>query len=83
MPKKLAIVLAAFALIGVCVFAAGSFAGAASGAGVVQQVSAESACPAVGCASGTCHGFGNVPEPDGVHAMNCPESTYNPWPAVS
>ncbi len=30
--------------------------------------------PAVGCASGSCHGFGDVPEPDGVHEMACPEA---------
>lgn len=32
-------------------------------------------CPAVGCASGSCHGFDDVPEPDGVHEMTCPEAS--------
>ena len=27
----------------------------------------------MGCASGECHGFDDVPEPDGVHEMDCPE----------
>lgn len=36
-------------------------------------VAAESACPATGCANGTCHGFDEVPEPDGVAEMACPE----------
>ena len=30
---------------------------------------------AVGCASGSCHGFDDVPEPDGVHEMTCPEAS--------
>lgn len=40
----------------------------------IQPIAAESACPAAGCASGVCHGFGAVPEPDGVHEMMCPEA---------
>lgn len=40
----------------------------------VQPIGAESPCPAVGCASGACHGFGTVPSPDGVHEMSCPEA---------
>lgn len=26
-------------------------------------------------ASGSCHGFDDVPEPDGVHEMTCPEAS--------
>lgn len=40
----------------------------------IQPIAAESACPAAGCASGVCHGFGAVPEHDGVHEMVCPEA---------
>lgn len=40
----------------------------------VLPIAADSPCPAVGCASGACHGFGAVPEPDGVHEMTCPEA---------
>ena len=40
----------------------------------IQAISPDSPCPAVGCASGECHGFDNVPEPDGVHEMTCPEA---------
>lgn len=75
MPKKIAIVILAFALIGACVFGAGFVAGAGKNVGGFQQITDKSACPAVGCASGSCHGFNNVPEPDGTHEMNCPEST--------
>lgn len=39
----------------------------------IRPLTVESVCPAVGCASGECHGFANVPEPDGVHEMVCPE----------
>ena len=40
----------------------------------VLPIAADSPCPAVGCASGACHGFGAVPEPDGIHEMTCPEA---------
>ena len=40
----------------------------------VLSIAADSPCPAAGCASGECHGFGAVPEPDGVHEMVCPEA---------
>ncbi len=51
------------------------------GAGVLMEprtavlpVETGSPCPVAGCASGECHGFGNVPEPDGVTEMVCPEA---------
>lgn len=70
MPKKLvaAAVLAAL----VVATAAVGFALAPSSA--IQPIAADSPCPAAGCASGTCHGFDAVPEPDGVHEMMCPEA---------
>lgn len=40
----------------------------------IQPIAADSPCPATGCASGACHGFDAVPEPDGVHEMVCPEA---------
>ena len=38
-----------------------------------QAITVDSPCPAVGCASGECHGLDDVPAPDGIHEMNCPE----------
>lgn len=69
--KKIGITLAVFFLVGVCVFAAGALVDPR--VSVPQPITAESPCPAVGCASGACHGFDAVPEPDGVHEMTCPE----------
>lgn len=43
--------------------------------GLPQPIAADSACPAAGCASGSCHGYEAVPEPDGVHEMSCPEAS--------
>lgn len=40
----------------------------------IRPIAADAACPAVGCASGACHGFDAVPEPDGVHELVCPEA---------
>lgn len=70
--KKALLTIAAFALVACAVFTAGSFAD--EEVSLPQAISAESACPATSCASGTCHGFDNVPEPDGAHLMTCPES---------
>ncbi len=69
--KKLLVTLVAFLLAGACVLAAGAAAEPATG---VRPIEADSPCPAVGCASGSCHGFDDVPEPDGVHEMTCPEA---------
>ncbi len=41
----------------------------------VRSIAADSPCPVVGCASGECHDYANVPEPDGVHELDCPEAT--------
>ena len=70
--RKLLITLAVFALAGGLVLAAGIAAEPATG---VHAVTAESPCPVAGCASGVCHGFDDVPEPDGVHEMTCPEAS--------
>ena len=71
MVRRFLITLAAFAVVGACVFAVGIAADPATG---IRAVEVDSPCPAVGCASGSCHGFGDVPEPDGVHEMACPEA---------
>ena len=71
--KKTIPTLAAFLLVGGCVFAAGSLADPS--VGPPRPVAADSPCPAVGCASRECHGFDDVPEPDGVHEMECPEAS--------
>ena len=73
MLKKALLTLVAFLLVGLCVFGAGMLAD--SDVSAPQAITAESACPVVGCASGTCHGFDNVPQPDGIHEMNCPEAS--------
>lgn len=73
MMRKTLVTLAAFLLVGACVFAAG--AAADSSVGLPKAIAADSPCPATGCASGSCHGFDDVPEPDGVHEMSCPEAT--------
>ena len=71
MVRRCLITRAAFAVVGACVFAVGIAAAPATG---IRAVEVDSPCPAVGCASGSCHGFDDVPEPDGVHEMACPEA---------
>ena len=68
MVRRFLITLAAFAVVGACVFAVGIAADPATG---IRAVEVDSPCPAVGCASGSCHGFDDVPEPD---EMACPEA---------
>ena len=72
MVRKLLVTLAAFLLVGACTFAAG--VASDSSVRLPQPIAADSPCPAVGCASGECHGFDDVPEPDGAHEMACPEA---------
>ena len=71
--RKTVIVLVAFAMVGVAVFGGGLLADPSTS--VPQPIRADSPCPAVGCASGSCHGFDDVPSPDGVHEMICPEAS--------
>ena len=73
MAKKLICVIASFALAAACVFAAASVSSADVGA--PRRIDTSSPCPATGCASGQCHDYAHVPQPDGVHEMACPEST--------
>lgn len=72
MPWKIAIVAATFALVGAVVF--GAVAAANPSVGLPRSIDASSACPVAGCASGACHGYAEVPSPDGVHEMRCPEA---------
>ena len=72
MPKKILITVAVFLLLGACVLGAGFLVEPATG---VLRIEADSPCPVTRCASGECHGFDNVPEPDGIHEMACPESS--------
>ncbi|MBC2889860.1 hypothetical protein [Gordonibacter massiliensis (ex Traore et al. 2017)] len=73
MARKLVFALAAFLLVGACVFAAGSALDPS--VDLPQAIAADSPCPAVGCASGECHGFDDVPDPDGVHELSCPKAS--------
>jgi len=70
--RKIVATVAVFLLAGACVV--GAVALARPDALSVRPVTAESPCPVAGCASGACHGFDDVPEPDGVHEMICPEA---------
>lgn len=70
--EKALTTLAVLAAMIVLVIAAGF---ALAPESTVRSIEADSPCPVAGCASGACHGFGNVPVPDGVHEMACPEAT--------
>lgn len=73
MIKKSIITALIFLLVGLCVFGVGFVIDPSVGA--PRAIVPDSPCPAVGCASGSCHGFDNVPQPDGLHEMACPEAT--------
>lgn len=72
MPKKVIITLAVFILFSGLVFGVG-YAIEPDQVSLPSTITHESPCPAVGCASGECHGFDSVPAPDGIHEMDCPE----------
>lgn len=74
MPKKIVITLAVFVLIGALTFGV-AFALEPDRVSLPKAITSESPCPAVGCASGKCHGFDTVPTPDGIHEMDCPEAS--------
>ena len=71
MPKKILLTVAAFLLLGACVLGVGSLVEPATD---LHAIEADSPCPVARCASGECHGFDDVPEPDGIHEMTCPEA---------
>ena len=64
MREKILVALAAFLLVRACVFAGGAVADTSVG---LPGHRPRLPCPAAGCASGSCHGFDDVPSPDGVH----------------
>ena len=70
--RKKALAAAVLAAVVALAAVAGLVAAPESG---VHPIGPDSPCPAAGCASGSCHGFGAVPEPDGVHEMACPEAS--------
>lgn len=72
MPKKILITLMVFAIMAVGMFGIGRAADPS--VALPQAITAESPCPATGCASGECHGYEAVPDPDGIHEMTCPEA---------
>lgn len=72
MLRKTILAALAFLLVGVCVFGAGMCA--STSVGLPQAVTAESRCPVAGCMNESCHGFDDVPQPDGRHEMLCPEN---------
>ncbi len=72
MIKKTIITLAAFLVVGALALGAGF---AIEPASSISPIAADSPCPVVGCASGECHGFDDVPEPNGMHEMTCPEAS--------
>lgn len=71
--KKIAVTAAVFLLAAVC--SVGTVMLVQPEALSVRPITETSPCPVVGCASGSCHGFDDVPEPDGVHEMTCPEAS--------
>ena len=71
--RKIIATVAVFLLAGACVV--GVVALVQPDALSVRPTAVDSPCPVVGCASGECHGFDDVPEPDGVHEMTCPEAS--------
>ena len=73
MLRKTLLTVVAFLLVGAVVFAAGALAD--ERVGLPQCITPSSPCPATACASGACHGFDAVPQPDGAHEMSCPEAT--------
>ena len=64
-----------FAVLGVLCCAVFALAAASnSSVGLPRPLEAASPCPAVGCASGVCHDYAQVPDPDGIHELSCPET---------
>lgn len=73
MVKKIVLAVVAFAVSIVAVYGICAAIGAAENVSLPKAIEADSPCPVVQCASGECHGFDNIPEPDGVTNMTCPE----------
>lgn len=71
MSKKVALTLGLLAALIAGVLVIGFVAEPTS---AIRPVAADATCPVVGCVSGECHGYGNVPKPDGESEMICPET---------
>lgn len=69
MLRKFALTAGVFLLMGVCVFGVGWLVEPSTG---IHALDAGSVCPVAGCA-GECHGYDDVPQPDDIHEMACPE----------
>lgn len=76
MMKKIVITVIAFVMVSMAVFIATTIAGRSVGATISlpRPIEADSPCPATECANGSCHGYDNTPQPDGVSNMTCPAS---------
>lgn len=70
MAKKIVISLAVLVLACVCVFGAGRLVEPQSGIHALEEWTL---CPVAGC-GGICHDYDNVPQPDGLLEMICPEA---------
>ena len=77
--KKIAVTAAVFLLAAVC--SVGAVMLVQPEALSVRPITETSPCPVVGCASGSCHGFDDVPEPDGAsvecHAWDSLTTRYH------
>ena len=71
MLRKSLITILAFLIVGLIVF--GVSVAVDPNVGTPVEITASTPCPATGCASGVCHGYADVPIPDGVTEMVCPE----------
>ena len=71
--KKIAVTAAVFLLAAVC--SVGAVMLVQPEALSVRPITETSPCPVVGCASGSCHGFDDVPEPHAVHEITSPDAT--------
>lgn len=49
------------------------FGASAAGAGGIQPIEDDSACPVAGCVADECHAGSPYPEPDGSFTMTCPK----------
>lgn len=70
--KKAIVTVAVFLVFALAMFGVGSLVDPSSG---IHSLEPDSPCPVTQCASGECHGFEQVPGPDGIHEMTCPEAS--------
>lgn len=70
--RKTGITIVVFAVVMSAVFGAATLV--SDDVALPQPITESSPCPAVGCVAESCHGFDNVPTPDGANEMTCPEA---------